>query len=70
MPGDEVVENRSCLWFLRTDTQALDAFYSKTHARHLNKWPESWPFVLKSCSEVSKAAMGGEETHTKSWTSS
>ena len=29
MPGDEVVENRSCLWFLRTGTQALDPFFSK-----------------------------------------
>ena len=34
MPGDEVVENRSCLWFLRTDTQALDAFFPKKYARH------------------------------------
>ena len=37
MPGDEVVENRFCLWFLRTDTQALDPFFPKIiHVKETN----------------------------------
>ena len=68
MPGDEVVENRSCLWFLRTDTQALDPFFQKKSTSK-KKWLESWTSMLKKRSDVSQAAMGGRETHTKSCTS-
>ena len=68
MPGDEVVENRSCLWFLRTDTQALDPFFHKksTSQKHMAR---VLAIYVEKCSDVSQAAMGGRETHTKSCTS-
>ena len=68
MPGDEVVENRSCLWFLRTDTQALDAFFPK-NMHVTEKLAGVLAISVEKRSDVSQAAMGGRETHTKSCTS-
>ena len=49
MPGDEVLENRSYfLIFAHRCSGFRSFFFLKTHARHRNKWLESWPSMLKS----------------------
>ena len=68
MPGDDVLENRSYFCFLRTDTQALDPFFTKkcTSQKHMAR---VLAIYVEKRSDASQAAMGGRETHTKSCTS-
>ena len=62
MPADEVVENRSCLW----------CFAHRYHKKCTSKKHMAGVLAIfvEKRSDVSQAAMGGRETHTKSCTSS
>ena len=53
--------------FLRTDTQALDAFFPK-NMHVTEKLAGVLAIYAEKRSDVSQAAMGGRETHTKSCT--
>ena len=64
MPGDEVVENRSCLWlFAHRYSGFRSFFHKKMHVTE--KMAGVLAIYVGKCSDVSQATMGGRETHMK-----